>query len=333
MKLPWLERGWSVGIDIGATNVKLVCLCKEQDHYRLMAHGFYPRKRLVSFKEIFEVAEMRQGEIRVNIEDPSLKIRKVDLPIVPTEELPEIIKWGLKDVLVDQVDNYLFRHQPLPATTAGGPSAEKQSFLVFALKKTSLESYRSFLQKMGVPAPNVIEPNVSGLFLGFRHCYPLLEGERFALIDMGSTFTHFMVFGREGVLFSRPLGGMAGESLTKQISRNLGVEEERAEQLKIESQNGKLKTTIAHFFSRGVLEIQRSIDAYGTQFPDKPVTKIYFTGGGSKLEGLLPFVESALQIPSAFYQPLQKTDCASFDNKALEDKMVYYGLAFGLALQ
>lgn len=323
----------SIGIDIGATNVKLISLKKESGRTTLMAHGFYKRKNITAIQEAFQSGIIQKGNVRVNIEDPSMKIRKVDLPLVPEEELPEIIKWSLKDVLADQVDHYFFRHQRLPQSSAGNGSPEKQSFLVFAVKKSSLEEYQVFLKKLGIGSPSVIEPNVSALSLGFRTCYSLPPEDRVVLIDMGSTFTHFMVFFHGGVLFSRPLGGMAGESLTKQISRNLGVEEEKAEEMKVAFQGeGKIAATIAHFFSRGAIEIQRSIDAYLTQFPGQAVTKIYFTGGGSKLHGLLKNVEETLQIPTALYQPLQKVDCSQFDAKGLEEKFCFYGLAFGLAL-
>ncbi len=332
-----MRSSWRVGIDFGASNVKLVCLQKEAKGYQLVGHGFFKRKHLHELTESLKENNFLNLPIRVNLEDPTIKIRKIEIPLVPAEELPAMIQWSLKDVLGSEVEDYIVRWLELPKEDL----QNKQSYLVFAVKRSSLNDYLRFLKSVDVANPEIVEPNVSALLLTFRQNYQLAADERVVLIDLGSTFTHFAVIAQSGVLFSRPLGGMAGELLTKQISRNLGIEEEKAEELKVNYKEGEatteettqLKNTIQHFFSRAVIEIQRSLDAFRTQFSLGEVTKIYLTGGGAQLDGLVLFLSNTLNLPIEVLNPMRQVNTGSFVPDILKKKASYYALALGLALE
>ena len=327
----------TVGIDLGATNVKMICLKNGKTGLEMESHGFIKRKNGDQLKKIFQSPMIKKSRIRVNIEDASMKIRKADVPPAPKEELEEIIKWSMRDVLGSQTEDFIFRWTPLPKE----PKQREESYLVYALKRESIQNYLKLLKELGLKNIDILEPNISALYLALQQNYPLLPKDRYVIIDMGSTFTHFSVSSFKGPLFSRPLGGMAGESLTKQISRNLGIDEEKAEELKIHFPNPdadtetqiKLKNTISHYHSKAALEIQLSIDAYLTQFPLQNVTKIFFTGGGAHLAGLMEHIEETLNILVEKFEPFQKVGTSNFRKEELNEKKYFYALAYGLALQ
>lgn len=331
-----MER-WSVGVDLGASRIKLVCLQKDGVRYRLMAHGILPRNNLPQIKEVFSADTIRSGHLRVNISDPSLKIRRVDLPKVPDNELPEIIKWGMKDVVGGEVDHYVFRHQVLPPD----PARADQPYLIFAILREALQAKLTFLSQLGIPSPSIVEPNVAALGICVRHSYDLSPEDRCVVVDLGCTTSLFTVIGADGLFFSRPLGNISGDGLTKQIGRTVGVNETTAEQFKTSypsnnipaDQSAKLKTVIDNFFSTTVVEIQRSIDAYSAQFPGKPVTRMCFTGGGVLLPDFVKRIASTLNISAEILEPFQKIDLGRFSMEALGPQKMYYALACGLALE
>ncbi|PIR21191.1 MAG: hypothetical protein COV45_00155 [Deltaproteobacteria bacterium CG11_big_fil_rev_8_21_14_0_20_47_16] len=328
---------WTVGVDLGASQIKLVCLQKEDAHYRLMAHGILPRNNVAQIKAAFATPAIHSGHIRVNISDPSLKIRRVDLPKVPSNELPEIIKWGMKDVVGGEVDNYIFRHQILPAD----PARTEQPFLIFALLREALAAKLDFLSQLGIPRPSIVEPNVVATGISVRQSYDLGPEDRCVVVDMGCTSSLFAVLGNEGLFFSRPLGNISGDGLTKQISRAVGVDDAQAEQFKVtypapsipEIHMSKIKTVIDNFFTTVVVEIQRSIDAFSAQFPGKSIGKIYFTGGGSQLPDFIQRVSGTLNIPAEIVEPFQKINLGRFRMDVLAPQKAYYTLACGLALE
>jgi Tfp pilus assembly PilM family ATPase len=273
----------------------------------------------------------------VNISDPSLKIRRVDLPKVPDAELPEIIKWGMKDVVGGEVDHYVFRHQVLPPD----PARTEQPYLIFAIMREAIKAKMDFLSQLGIPQPTIVEPNVSALGIVMRHSYGLGPDDHCVVVDMGCTASLYAVVGSEGLFFSRALGNISGDGLTKQLSRMVGVDEPAAEQFKVaypsekipEEHTAKVKEVIDNFFTSVVVEVQRSIDAYVAQFPGKPVAKIYFTGGGCQLPGFVQRVSGTLNIPAEILEPFQKIDLGRFRMDALAPQKVYYALACGLALE
>lgn len=330
------KERWSVGVDLGTEHIKVACLAKNEGHYQLMAHAFFKRENKEGIQEAFRHPEIRTGEIRVSIEDPTMKIRKVDLPQAPEEEMNEIVKWGLNDVLRESLENYLFRYYPLP----GEPSEKGKPYLVFAIQKEKLQQHLSALKELGLLRPQIIEPQIHALSLSVAYNYERTKEDCYALIDFGKSLTYFAVIFSDALLFCRPLGDISGEALTLQISRDLGINKEDAAHYKVSSvkanipqtQAATLKDTMNHFFSKVSIEVQRSMDNYFVQFPNQPITHLLLTGGGAQLSGLVKHIEETLKVPTSLLETFQKIDITRFRSEDLEEKKHYYGVATGLAL-
>ncbi len=329
----------TVGIDVGSEHVKVICLKNNTSRYHLVAHAFFKRDNRRGLRELFRHPILRRGEVRVSIDDPNMKIRKVDLPRVPEEELREIVPWSLKDVIQggpDQIDGYLFRYLPLSSL----PSEKTMPYLVFALPRQRVQEQLAYLKELGLADPRMVEPQIHALAYNVLYNYDLEPNDRHALIDFGKTFTLFATVCSEGLLFCRPMIGMAGETLTQQIMRDLGIDQQRAEQYKVETakekipedKNQTLQNTIAHYLSKLLVEIQRSMDTYLMLFPNQPITHLFLTGGGSQLFGLASHVQQTLNVPTAMLEPFNKIDTASFYEDEIAEKRHCYGVAAGLAL-
>lgn len=339
MKFSFLHpnnENWSVGIDFGATNVKVVCLQETGSGYELKAHGFFKRDNYKALVSSLNIKEILSGSLRVNLDDPHVRIRRVFLPPVPKEELPEIIKWACKDLVTGPVDDYIYRFHVI----SGDGENNKIPYLIYAVERSVVQQYVDFLFDMGLMRPSVVEPNSSALALDFLHNYSLGKNQRVILINLGGSSSHFMVVGSEGLLFSRPFGNISGSALTKQISRNLGVSETQAENFKIlgesavnQAQKSGFRNTISNFFVSTVLEIQRSLDLSQTQITGPTIEKIYFTGGTALLEGFLPYVAKTLNMRVAMLNPFEKIDLGEFASVGpFQKNKNFYGIACGLAL-
>ena len=325
----------SIGIDFGETNVKVVCLESGVSGQQLVAHGFFRRAETNRLKEIFASDILQRGRIRINFEDPSIKIRRVEVPAVPDNELPEVIKWALKDVVATHVEDYIYRHHPLPKKIA----SSKVPYLVYAVQRKALEDHLRYVKELGLSHPDVVEPNASALFGSFTRTLPADVSQFFVLLDFGSATTLFAAMSGQALVFSRPLAGISGNALTKQISRDLGVSEEDAERFKMDpervppEQRTLFKNTIGHFLTRTVTEIQRSMEACAAQYPDVKPKKCFLFGGGAKLTNLRDHLCEALKQNIDFFDPFQDIGMGQVLVNALEGKRHYYGLAMGLALE
>lgn len=337
MKFGKKQGSLTVGIDCGTESLKMVCLEKEEKAYRLVAHGLWMLSNDFDFSRVAPLPTMKQASWRVNIEDPSLKIRRVRVPVVPEDERLAVISWSLNEVLKAPMDQFQIRYKPLSIET----DPHWQSYLAFVIEKSAVERRLAELKRLGIKSVDIMEPAVPALARILLQNLSFETEEAVALIDFGNQSSLFLLADRNGLLFSRPLSGITGQSLTRQISRDLAIREEEAEVLKrnyrCSTPEGqapaKLKFSITNFLSRLSLEIQRSLDASLSQIGSDKVLRIYLSGGGALLDGLQSYLEETLKVPTERLDPFHRINTKLFDNTdQWELRRHFLGLALGLAV-
>lgn len=162
-------------------------------------------------------------------------------------------------------------------------------------------------------------------------------------MDVGNHLSFFVVMGKGGMIYSRPLSHCADEDLNRQLERDLGLPAEKAIEGKQQymkegtfsedfALDGRLKNTISHFYSRMAIEIQRSVDGFALLFEHRPIDHIYLCGGGAYYRGLIDYLTSTLGIPVSLFDPFQKIDTESFPGDALASRKALFAVACGLAV-
>lgn len=343
----------SIGIDIGTDNVKIVSLIDNGKQYKLDGYGvlgFHGDQE--KLRDFIAGAAIHSKDVRINIEDASLKVRRLDLPVIPDSEMEESVKWGLRDIVEGDVEDFLFRY--VKVDREDFELEKKIPLIVFAIKKSVVENVYKIAKGLGLPRPQVIEPDAGALSSIFGH----LEGEKREnyniIIDMGSFAVQLAVMGRGGLLFSRPLMGLAGGNFVDQISRDLGVSIKDAEAAKLaflgnertlektgtrvelkEETMTKLKNTYSHFCSKMALEIQRSIDGFFLLFERHKIANIYICGGGAYYPEMTSYLSKTLGINVATLDPFKKMDLSEYSVAQIEKLKAagaLYAVACGLAV-
>ena len=101
----------NIGIDLGVNRICVVIFHCNEGMYSLGGYGLFPYDgNMDKLKKFIGNSGMGSGSVRINIEDPSLKIRRIDLPDMKESETKEAVKWSMKDVVGGDVDDYLFRY-------------------------------------------------------------------------------------------------------------------------------------------------------------------------------------------------------------------------------
>lgn len=324
----------SIGFDVGNTGLKMVCLKNMGNGYRLMAHAELDATNISYMAKLIKKKPLKGAILRANIEDPSIKIRKVTIPKVPSQEKDEVVKWAAKDFLGGPVDEFVIRSLPFLDTGVGD-----EDHIVYAALKSAVAKQTERLKGMGFYPLNVIEPTTVAL----AHAAQFVRGkqweERTVLIDLGQLDCFFLILDEKGLLFSRPLGGVSGDALTKQIARNLGVSENEAETLKKNSSawsqetGKKIKNTFQHFFTRLEMEIERSMEIYFNLYPGLPVNSLLMTGGASGMHGLIDYLKENIKMSVNLFDPFQPLDLGIFSkDQKFEESRHSLATALGLAL-
>jgi len=331
----------AVGIDIGNEVVKIVCLDKTEGKYKLDAIGsFTYQGDMEKLKSFFDKANIEDKDIRVNIEDSSLKIRRLDIPPMEDKEMQESVKWGLKDVVEGDVEDYFYKYIKIDESDL--KIDKKIPLIVFAVKKNAVNDRISVVEGLGLKNPKIIEPNAGALNVLYDYTRQGEQEENMAIVDLGSSFSLFVVMGKNSILFSRPLSGCSDSYLVDHIARDLGVSIKEAADVKtkfifnpdtIDSDTlTKVKNTVLHFQSRLALEIQRSIDGYSLVFVGKKVSSILLTGGGAYYHGLRDYLKETLGFKVELYDPFKGININKFANSNIDKKKAIYAIACGLAL-
>jgi len=324
----------SIGFDVGNTGLKMVCLKNMGNGYRLMAHAELDTTNISHMAKLIKKKPLKGAILRANIEDPSIKIRKVTIPKVPPEEKNEVVKWAAKDFLGGPVDEFVIKSLPFLDTGVGD-----EDHIVYAALKSAVAKQTERLKEMGFYPLSVIEPTTVAL----AHAAQFVRGkqweERTALIALGKLDCFFLILDEKGLLFSRPLGGGSGDALTKQIARNLGISENEAEILKKDSSTWsgevekKIQNTFQHFFTRLEMEIERSMEIYFNLYAGLPVQSLLMTGGASKMDGLIDYLKENIKMSVNLFDPFKLLDLGIFSkDPTFEEKRYSLATALGLAL-
>ncbi len=340
---------YSIGIDIGSVNVKVVQLSHGAGGAQLEGWGIIKHRGDIEKIKAFIKGLKLKGDIRVNFEDPALKIRRLDLPKMPPDELNEAVKWGIKDVIDGDVDDYIFRHSDIGSEVAS--DAGKVPLVVFAIPKKIIDERLVFLKQIGLSKVNVVEPDATALANAFNNSYPAPRGGFSVILDLGFKMSIFVVMGLNGIVFSRPITGYSAGNLLDLIVRNLGCDRSFAgkifetyfnigddgDKLKealnmSETAHGILKSTIAQFFSAMALETQRSIDRFSVMNDRRKIERIYLAGGGTHFNGFASYLSETLGVEVVSFDPFGGISVDEAAKARLEPNRPMLGVAVGLAL-
>ncbi len=221
-------------------------------------------KEASAFSEFLQSNQLIGSSVVCNIEDPSLKIRKIDLPKMPDSDLKEAVSWQLRDVVEGPVSDYFVRYSHLDEFSV--ENVRRLSLLTYAVKKAAIMSLVEKLKSFSL-SPAAVEPTSVTLLSAFDQLQGWKEGEFYGLVDLGQSKSVFTAMGGRKLYFSRPLQG---------ISVGAGRE-----------------------FVGLAVEIQKSIDAFSLMFRKEKIDRLYLSGGGAEIQGLKESLSKSLAIPTS----------------------------------
>jgi type IV pilus assembly protein PilM len=131
---------------------------------------------------------------------------------------------------------------------------------------------------------------------------------------------------------------IGGNSFTRAISDAFRLNFEKAEKLKRTAPVSKYARQIFQamkpVFTDLGSEVQRSLGFYNNSNPDTKITRIIALGGGTKLRGLLKYLQQTLQIPVERPDSFKRLGMGPGVSPAkFHENVSGFGVVYGLALQ
>jgi len=324
---------FSVGVDIGASQIKVVKLKSGKDKIELVSFEIEP-SRMDLGEVLKKVLDSHSGrEVNISVSGQQSVVRYVHFPRMSSAELKQALKFEAQKLIPFSLaevnlDGFILKDD-LPDN--------KMLVLIAAVKKDLVNERLKLLEALGYKA-NFIDIDSIALVNAFNFNNPFDKEEdhkAIALLNIGSSMANLNIVDAGIPRLSRDMH-IAGNAFTQKIADMFSLDFAEAEKLKINpdpERLNKVKAAVESALANLAGEIRTSFDYYESQGASS-VTKIYLSGGSAKFSGLKEMLEHFLNIDVQGWDPFHKIalpDEAGLDKlKSLQEK---FPIAVGLALR
>ena len=336
-----------VGIDIGSSSVKLVQLKEQKGIYHLLNVGIVPLppeaivdNTLMDSSAIVNAIKSLIGSLGVKVKDVacsisgnSVIIRKITLPAMPPEELEDQITWEAEQYIPFDINDVNMDFQILSPDNVD-PS--KMNVLLVASKKDIINDYGAVFSEAGLQL-SIVDVDSFAVQNAFEINHDTLSDEVLALVNVGASVMNINIVKSGITLFTRDVQ-MGGNLYTEEIQKQLGlsgIDSESMKMLAREVGNGVLLEVITKVNETITQEIRRSLDFYNSTTNDDRITRIFLSGGCSKVYNLLEAINEKLGLPVEMINPFAKLKFneKDFDPEYLQEIAPLMAVTVGLAIR
>ena len=289
--------------------------------------------------EMVTELNVRGSEVRNVVSGQQVFMRFLKLPALDNDNLAEQVGFEAQQHIPFPLEDIVYSYQELADRGEG-----EREVLLVAIKKDILDELNTQVENNSLRTRSV-DCAITSLYNAFRVSYPE-ETEPVMLLDIGAKTTD-IIFAEAGRFFTRSVTA-AGAFITNSIAREFGMNYRDAEKFKVEQgvvslgnghtdgmgeQEAALAACIRNAMGRLSSEVQRTINHYRAQYKGSSPVKAYICGGGARLTYALEYLQSALNIPVEYFDPLQAFSVGSkVDAEALEQDSICLGAVVGAAV-
>jgi len=335
-----------VGIDIGASSIKLCQLKSTKDEISLEHFGLVPlpnetivdgalmnAPRVVeAIQELIASHKVRTKQVALSVSGHSVIIKKIPLPQMTPEELRESIQWEAEQYIPFDIQDVFLDVQIV------NPEAAQQGqmeVVLVAAKKDMINEYMAVLHEAGLD-PVICDVDAFAMETMFEKNYDNPPESTIALINLGATKTTLNIISKGVSCFTRDLN-IGGNAFTEEIQRQASVGFDEAEDLKLsyngENTNDAAEAAIELVSDSYTNEILRSIDFYSATSADGAPTKIYLGGGSARLARLVQAIAAGTGVETEVINPFRKITTNPEDQEYLTNAAPTASVVVGLALR
>lgn len=348
----------AVGVDLGSSSVKIVELEKKDGVLELknyaIAHGkdefikpgasgVISESAGLAVKKTLDGAKIRCSKVNVAVPSFSSLITTIEIPMMPENEIelivrteaPKYIPVKLSDViygwqLIEQVvPQKAEKKEEEKNNFSGKKKEEKVHVLIVAIMKEISDQYNKVLSEN--------ELSIDSLEIdAFSLTRALVADDpgSYLIMDIGHKVCNMVAVSNKNVLLNRTVD-VAGDKVTKVIANSLGVDEQRAEKMKVEkgmkidSEGINVTTQILSIL---IGEVQRTKDVLAKKYPTVELQRIILSGGGAKLKGLREFIERETKLEIVVGNPFLNISCPEDIKESVAENGSILAIAMGLAM-
>lgn len=342
-----------LGVDLGASGVKVVELVSDKTHSRLMTYGYAnisgdgrslledPERAGALVKRVCENARCTTARAVAALPISSVFTSLVSVQKGKEKDMREAINIQARKLLPMPLEDVVIDTTMVDPGDAATETAGQKGWvrvLITAAPKTLVASYRAIFQKAGLELL-ALETEV------FAHVRSLIGKDRstIMLIDAGIERTNLSVV-EKGVPFLTRSIATGGRGVTETIAKSLGVTPEQAETMKKDI--GSLQRLMPGEDVSVILDVlaKPMVDEVTYTFQlwkddakhmrtAGRIDKIIMTGGGAMLPGLSEFLTTRTGVNAYLGDPWARVITPDAMRPVLDEVGSRFSVALGCAMR
>lgn len=335
----------TVGLDIGSGYIKAVvighgsgnpviekiALAPVADDAIVEGEVMDPRLVANAVRDLLSAADVKTRDVVVAVGGRDVIIKKIQMDRMKEAEAREVIRWEADQHVPFDPDNVELDFQILDPDADG----LQMQVLLVAAKRELVESKLALLAEIGLDA-KTIDVEAFALHNAFERNYPEAMRGIVALANIGHETTIVNLLDNGVPILTRDLP-IGVRRLREDLQRERGMAAEEADRV---VRGGELDPSLApHVATRGeelALGIERAAAFLQTgPRQSASLSRVYLTGGGSRVPGLAGVLGDRLKIDVVQAHPVERIDAApdAFGGYTMDDVAPLLMLPVGLALR
>lgn len=344
--MAWGKKKNVIGLDIGSSSIKIVELRETKDGFKLQHLGISPLPpeaivdgALMDSVTIIDTirdlvtSTSKTRDVVTSVSGHSVIVKKITLPFMTETELEESIQWEAERHIPFDINDVNIDFQILGYRSE---NPDLMDVILVAAKKDIINDYVSVIMEAGLnPVVMDIEAFALENMLGIN--YEIEKDDIVAIANLGATVTNINILKDNLSAFTRDIF-KGGNQITEEIQRQLHVDYEEAEKIKVGQKGEGASQSVVENALRSAseslaVEIGNSLDFFQSSTTSQKISKLYLSGGGSKIKDFDIILQQQIGIPVEIANPFKRIEYneKSFDPEYLREIGSVMAVGVGLA--
>ncbi len=244
--------------------------------------------------------------VRLCVNMSHITVRELRVPVVPEDEMEEVVKWELKKVIDYDPDIYNMDFKVIENVLVD--NVEKYLVKVYVARKKILKQYVSLIEQadMGVDSITIPPYALRALFI---ELFGDVSGN-FAIIDLGAKSSTLSIVKNKIVRFERQLIFSSFElaDILEKKGVALHTMDELSSGYRIGDESA-IDEGIVDALNSLVEELSKSFNYFSSVIKGGNITKILLTGGLANLNGIDAFIADKTGVYTEILNPFTVFQC------------------------
>ena len=308
-----------LGLDIGSHLVNVVELHQGEEEFELSNLGVaqlfqatedsgklqYSKLVVETIQSLLNSTGIEIREVAIAMSSREVIVKRIEMDRMSEDEVRQVIKWEAEQHIPFNIDDvYIDFH----IFNSGG-EGDQMDVLLVAGKKMNVESRVDLALASGLE-PIVVDVDAFALQNAFELNYPEALGEVVCLLNIGRDMTVISLVRERVPLFIRDIP-FGNKVFVDKLRKGLAISTEDAESyimgiLPEGVQGEEIQPLISSGAEDLIVGMTRTFSYLKTVGGEEKPKRVYLSGGGARVPGLVDVLEERLSVPLEIANPLRR---------------------------